>query len=112
MKKIEAIIRPSKLEDIKHVLSNYKVSGMTISEVKGFGIQRGFLEQKDSVDDEPRLISKIKLEIVIPDEIVEEVIDALCEHAKTGEVGDGKLFVLDVLDSVRIRTKERGERAI
>lgn len=112
MKKIEAIIRPSKLEEIKHVLLKHKISGMTISEVKGFGIQRGFLEQKEIVADEPRLISKIKVEIVIPDEALEDMIDALCEHAKTGEVGDGKLFVLDVLDSVRIRTKERGERAI
>ncbi len=112
MKKIQAIIKPFKLEDVKEALANVGVEGMTVSEVKGYGRQKGHTELYRGAEYVVDLLPKVKLEIVVPDAMQDKVIQALSESARTGRIGDGKIFVLDVSDAVRIRTGERGDGAL
>ena len=112
MKKIEAIIKPFKLDDVKEALTELGNFGMTISEVKGFGRQKGHTELYRGAEYVIDFLPKIKLEIVVDDEMVEKVVEAISESARTGKVGDGKIFILPVDDAVRIRTGERGEAAL
>lgn len=112
MKKVEAFIRPEKLEDIKEVLRVQHLNGLSISQVMGCGNQKGWHEFVRGSEVDVNFLPKIKVELVVSDEQVEPVIRAICETAKTGEVGDGKIFVYDIADAVRIRTDERGEAAI
>ena len=112
MKKVEAIIQPFKLEDVRDALKNMSVDGMTISDVRGHGRQKGHKEvyrgQEYTVD----LLPKVKLEIVVPDSRVEELVQALTEAARTGKLGDGKIFVSTVEEAIRIRNSDRGEGAL
>jgi nitrogen regulatory protein P-II 1 len=112
MKKIEAIIRPGKLEEIKEALNKLDVKGLTISQVMGCGKQKGLKEYYRGTVVNLNLLPKIKIEIVTIDEHVESIISAICENARTGEVGDGKIFVCNIEETVRIRTGERGEEAV
>src|SRR5689334_16418783 len=112
MKKIEAIIRPGKLEEIKESLNKYNIHGLTISQIMGCGLQKGRKEFYRGTEVTLNLLPKIKIEIVAKDSNVDEIIKLISEEAKTGEVGDGKIFVYNIEDVVRIRTGERGEIAI
>ncbi len=112
MKKIEAIIRPSKLEDIKDALLAINVGGMTITQVMGFGKQRGHKEYYRGVEMMINVLPKVKLEVTVSDEDFEKTIQAIVENARTGEVGDGKIFVSTLDDVIRIRTGESGDVAI
>lgn len=112
MKKIEAIIKPFKLEDVKDALSNHGIKGMTISEVMGFGRQKGHKEIYRGTEYAVDFLPKIKMEIVVSDGQLTEVIEIIREKANTGKIGDGKIFILPVDDVVRIRTGEKGECAI
>lgn len=112
MKKIEAIIRPSKLDEVKSALGAIGVHGMTVTEVRGFGRQHGYREVYRGWSGQVRFLSKVKLEITIHDEALEQSLAAIADTARTGEVGDGKIFVLPVEDVVRIRTGECGEAAL
>ena len=112
MQKVEAIIKPFKLDEVKEALNAIGVQGITVSEVKGFGRQKGHTELYRGAEYVVDFLPKIKLEIVVSDELCPKVIDAIQQSAYTGRIGDGKLFVLPVLDAVRIRTSERGEDAI
>jgi nitrogen regulatory protein P-II 1 len=112
MKKIEAIIKPFKLDDVKEKLTEIGIKGMTIVEVKGFGRQKGHTEIYRGAEYVVDFLPKIKIEVVVPDEMVEEVLAAICESAKTGKIGDGKVFVLPVEEVIRIRTGERGRDAV
>jgi nitrogen regulatory protein P-II 1 len=112
MKKIEAIIKPFKLDDVKEALSQVGVEGLTVTEVKGFGRQKGHTELYRGAEYVVDFLPKIKLEIVVRDEIVERVIDAIATAANTGKIGDGKIFVLPLEEAVRIRTGERGPAAV
>ena len=112
MKKIEAIIRPSKLEDVKNALLKAGCKGLTVSEVKGRGVQGGIVERYRGREYTIDLLPKVKIEIVVDDANVEKIIDIICENAKTGEFGDGKIFVIPVVEVVRVRTGERGKDAL
>jgi nitrogen regulatory protein P-II 1 len=112
MKKIEAIIKPFKLDDVKDALSELEVSRMTVSEVKGHGRQGGHTELYRGSEYVIEYLPKIKIEIVVNEEFVEKTIDAIIRGAKTGKIGDGKIFVLPVEDVIRIRTGERGSEAV
>jgi nitrogen regulatory protein P-II 1 len=112
MKRIECIIRPIRFEAVKAALNEIGVYGMTVTDVRGFGRQQGHTEKYRGSTYMVNLLPKIKLEIVVPDEQVEEVVAAIVEAARTGEIGDGKIFIAEVLDAVRIRTGERGEAAL
>lgn len=112
MKKIEAIIRPGKLEDIKEALNKFNVHGLTISQVMGCGLQKGRKEYYRGTEVTLNLLPKIKLEVITNDSNVEGIIKLISDEARTGEVGDGKIFVYNVEDVVKIRTGERGESAI
>ncbi len=112
MKKIEAIIRPSKLDEVKIALGEIGVTGMSVSDVRGSGRQGGHRERYGGADYLIALPLKIKLEIVSRNEDVEEIIETLLRHARTGSPGDGKIFVLPYGDAIRIRTEERGDEAI
>ncbi len=112
MKKIEAIIKPFKLEDVKDALSEVGVQGMTVSEVKGFGRQKGHTEIYRGSEYTVDFLPKVKLEIVVEDENAGEVVDAIVRTANTGKIGDGKVFVSSVEEAVRIRTGEKGGEAI
>jgi len=112
MKKIEAIIRHFKLEDVKNALNEQGVQGMTITEVRGFGRQKGHTEMYRGTEYEVDFVPKIKLEVVIGDDRAEAVTDTILRAAQTGQVGDGKMFITDLADTVRIRTGEKGEGAI
>ena len=112
MKKIEAIIKPFKLEEVKDALSEIGVEGMTVTEVKGFGRQKGHTEIYRGSEYTVDFLPKIKVEVVLADEEVERSIAAIVRAAKTGKIGDGKVFVLPVEQAVRIRTEERGEDAV
>ena len=112
MKKIEAIIKPFKLDDVKEALSQVGVEGLTVTEVKGFGRQKGHTELYRGAEYVVDFLPKIKLEVVVRDEIVERVIDAIAEAANTGKIGDGKIFVLPLEEAIRIRTGERGPAAV
>ncbi len=112
MKLIIAVIKPSKLDEVREALSPLGVSGMTVSEVKGFGRQGGHTEIYRGAEYEIHFVPKIKIEIAVPDEVAQRVISTLRESANTGKIGDGKIFVLDVADAVRIRTGETGSEAL
>ena len=112
MKLIIAIIKPFKLEEVKTALSEIGVEGMTVTEVKGFGRQKGHTEIYRGSEYTVDFLPKVKIEVVIPTEITAKVIDAITKSAKTGKIGDGKIFVLSVEEAVRIRTEERGSAAI
>jgi nitrogen regulatory protein PII len=112
MKKIEAIIKPFKLEEVKDALSQIGIEDMTVSEVKGFGRQKGHTEIYRGSEYKVDFLPKIKIEIVLPDERVESAVGAIVSAAKTGKIGDGKVFVSDVEEIIRIRTEEKGEAAI
>lgn len=112
MKKIEAIIRHHKLEEVKNALTDQGVQGMTITEVRGFGRQKGHTEQYRGAEYIVDFVPKIKLEIVIPETLEQAVLDTIVKVAATGEVGDGKIFVYDLTQTVRIRTGEEGREAL
>jgi len=112
MKKIEAIIRHFKLEDVKNALSDRGIKGMTITEVRGFGRQKGHTEMYRGTEYSVDFVPKIKIEVVVADKDVQPVVDTIMRSAQTGQVGDGKIFVSDLADAVRIRTGEVGEEAI
>ena len=109
MKKIEAIIRPFKLEDVKIALVNSGIVGMTVSEVSGFGRQKGQVERYRGSEFTVEFLQKLKVEVVVEDEKVNSVIDAIAEAAKTGEIGDGKIFITSIDSVVRIRTGDKDE---
>jgi nitrogen regulatory protein P-II 1 len=112
MKKVEAIIKPFKLDEAKEALSGIGVQGLTVSEVKGFGRQKGHTELYRGAEYVVDFLPKIKLEIVVSEDLVEKVTGALLESCQTGRIGDGKIFVLPVEEAVRIRTGERGADAV
>ncbi len=112
MKKIEAIIRPFKLEDVKIALVNSGIVGMTVSEVRGFGRQKGQVERYRGSEFTVEFLQKLKVEVVVENEQVNSVIDAIAEAAKTGEIGDGKIFISSIESVVRIRTGERDAEAL
>jgi len=112
MKKIEAIIKPFKLDEAKEALGAIGIEGLTVSEVKGFGRQKGHSELYRGAEYVVDFLPKIKLEIVVPDDLVDKVTHALRESCHTGRIGDGKIFVIPVDDAIRIRTGERGDSAV
>ena len=112
MKKIEAVIKPFKLDEVREALSALGVNGLTVTEVKGFGRQKGHTELYRGAEYVVDLLPKMKLEVVLPDDRVEQAIEAILNSARTGKIGDGKIFVFDVNQVVRIRTGETGESAV
>jgi nitrogen regulatory protein P-II 1 len=112
MKKIEAIVRPHKMEDVREALHEMGVMGMTITEVKGIGRQKGHTETYRGSEYEINFVPKIKLEVVAPDDQAQKIISVIIKTAKTGEVGDGKIFVSSVEETIRVRTEESGESAL
>ena len=112
MKKIEAIIRPEKLDIVRQALERSGYPGITLTEVEGHGLQKGVVQQWRGKKYKVDLLPKMKLEIVVNDEDAEKIIQAILESAYTGGVGDGKIFIYDVLEAVRIRTRERAQRAL
>ena len=112
MKKVEAIIKPYKLEEVKEALTSIDISGMTISEVKGYGRQQGHSELYRGAEYVVDLIPKVKLEVVITEDRVQEVVDTIAKSAQTGKIGDGKIFVSSTEKVIRIRTGEEDEEAI
>ena len=112
MKKIEAIIKPFKLEEVKSALGDVGIEGMTVSEVKGFGRQKGHTEIYRGSEYTVDFLPKIKLELVLPDTSVEAAVAAIIRSAKTGKIGDGKIFVSPVDQAIRIRTEEKGDSAV
>jgi len=112
MKKVEAIIKPFKLDEVKDALGEAGIEGMTVSEVKGFGRQKGHTEIYRGSEYTVDFLPKIKIELVLPDDRVEAAVSAIIRAAKTGKIGDGKIFVTPIEEAVRIRTEEKGERAV
>jgi nitrogen regulatory protein P-II 1 len=112
MKKVEAIIKPFKLDEVKDALNGIGIHGMTVTEVKGFGRQKGHVEVYRGAEYEVTFLPKIKIEVVIPDSIIDKVIATIIEKAKTGSIGDGKIFLYSLEDVIRIRTGDKGEAAI
>lgn len=112
MKKLEAVIQPFKLEEVKEALKGIGVDGMTVTEVRGHGRQKGHTEVYRGQEYKVDLLAKIKIELVIPGERLEEVVEALMKAARTGKIGDGKIFVYDVAEAIRIRNGDRGASAI
>ena len=112
MKKIEAIIKPFELEEVKDALASLGVEGMTVSEVKGFGRQKGHTEIYRGSEYTVDFLPKIKIEIVLTDDLVNGAVEAIVKAAKTGKIGDGKVFVSPIENAVRIRTEEKGENAV
>ncbi len=112
MKKIEAIIKPFKLEDVKEALASLGVEGMTVSEVKGFGRQKGHTEIYRGSEYTVDFLPKVKIEVVLADNVVSAAADAIVKAAKTGKIGDGKVFIYPVENVIRIRTGETGEQAV
>ncbi|NNG27601.1 MAG: P-II family nitrogen regulator [Ignavibacteriaceae bacterium] len=112
MKKIEAIIRPFKLDDVKEALLEEGVRGLTISEVRGYGRQKGHTETYRGSEYRIEFVPKMKIEVVVEDSKVEKVVDAISKTAKTGQVGDGKIFISKIEDVIRIRTDESGKHAL
>jgi len=112
MKKIEAIIKPFKLEEVKDALGDIGIEGMTVTEVKGFGRQKGHTEIYRGSEYTVDFLPKVKIELVIADEKLDEAIEAIVKSAKTGKIGDGKVFVSTVEEAVRIRTEEKGVAAV
>jgi nitrogen regulatory protein P-II 1 len=112
MKKIEAIIKPFKLSDVKDALHDLGLTGMTVTEVKGFGRQKGHTEIYRGSEYTVDFLPKIKIEVILPDAQVTAAVEAISKSARTGKIGDGKIFVLAIEDAIRIRTEERGDKAI
>lgn len=112
MKKVEAIVKPFKLEEVKDALSEIGVEGMTVSEVKGFGRQKGHTEIYRGSEYTVDFLPKIKIEIVLPDELVDTAVKTIVRSAKTGKIGDGKVFIAPIEQAVRIRTDEKGDEAV
>jgi nitrogen regulatory protein P-II 1 len=112
MKKIEAIIRHFKLEDVKNALSEKGIQGMTITEVRGFGRQKGHTEMYRGTEYAVDFVPKVKVEVVVSNDQAKTVIDTIMRSAQTGQIGDGKIFVTDLAESIRIRTGETGEEAL
>jgi nitrogen regulatory protein P-II 1 len=112
MTKIECVIRPERFEEVNAALADLGIVGMTTTEVRGCGRQRGYVERYRGMEYQVRLLPKMKLELVVPDEQVDAVIAAITQAGRTGEVGDGKIFLSPIVDAVRIRTGERGEAAL
>lgn len=112
MKKIEAVIKPFKLEDVKDALAEIGITGMTVSEVKGYGRQKGHSELYRGAEYVVDFLPKIKMEMIVDDEMVDTVVDKVVEAARTGKIGDGKIFVSDISQIIRIRTGEMGSEAI
>ena len=112
MKKVEAIIKPFKLDEVKEALNDIGIQGITVSEVKGFGRQKGHTELYRGAEYVVDFLPKIKLEIIIPDDLVAQVVETIEKAARTGRIGDGKIFLTDIEEVVRIRTGERGKDAI
>jgi nitrogen regulatory protein P-II 1 len=112
MKKIEAIIQPYKLQDAKEALHSIGIAGLTISEVRGHGRQKGHTEVYRGMEYNVDVLPKVKIEVVVPDARCDEVVGAITRAARTGKIGDGKVFVFDVADAIRIRNDERGEAAL
>ncbi len=112
MKKIEAIIKPFKLDDVRSALTEIGITGMTATEVKGFGRQKGHTELYRGAEYVVDFIPKVKLEIVLDDEQVDKCVDTITQAARTGKIGDGKIFITDIENILRIRTGEKGEEAI
>lgn len=112
MKKVEAIIRPFKLDEVKEALVEEGIRGLTITEVRGYGRQKGHTETYRGSEYRIEFVPKIKIEIVVGDEQADMVVDAILRSAKTGQVGDGKIFISDIQDAIRIRTDESGEEAL
>jgi nitrogen regulatory protein P-II 1 len=112
MKKIEAIIKPFKLDEVKDALNEIGIQGMTVTEVKGFGRQKGHVELYRGAEYDVSFLPKVKIEVVVADSIAEKVLSTIQEKAKTGKIGDGKIFITKLEEIIRIRTGERGEPAI
>jgi nitrogen regulatory protein P-II 1 len=112
MKKVEAIIKPFKLEDVKDALNKTGVAGLTVTEVKGYGRQKGHVEIYRGAEYDVNFVPKVKIEVVVHDALVNEVLKVIEETAKTGKIGDGKIFVTPVDETIRIRTGERGDAAV
>lgn len=112
MKKIEAIIKPFKLEEVKEALANLGVEGMTVTEVKGFGRQKGHTEIYRGSEYTVDFMPKLKIELVLSDDKVQPVVAAIIQAARTGKIGDGKVFVLPLTEAIRIRTEEKGDSAV
>ena len=112
MKKIEAIIKAEKLDEVKEALNKVGIHGMTATEIRGFGRQKGHVEVYRGTEYQVAFLPKIKIEVVVPDATIEEVTSTIINKAKTGKIGDGKLFLYSLEDVIRIRTGERGEAAI
>ena len=112
MKMVTAIVKPFKLDDVREALSDIGVQGITVSEVKGFGRQKGHTELYRGAEYVVAFLPKVKIEVVVPDGIVEQVIEAVTKAARTGKIGDGKIFVTPIDQAVRIRTGETGEEAV
>lgn len=112
MKKIEIITRPFKLDEVKDTLSELGIQGLTVTEVRGFGRQRGHKEIYRGAEYHVDLVAKIKIEVILSEDLLEQAVQAVQEAAKTGKVGDGKIFVSSVQDAIRIRTGERGQEAL
>ena len=112
MKKIEAIIKPFKLDEVREALSEIGVTGLTVTEVKGFGRQKGHTEIYRGAEYAVNFVPKIKLEIAVSNDLVERVVDTILKTAATGRIGDGKIFVFDMMQAVRIRTGDRNEEAL
>jgi nitrogen regulatory protein P-II 1 len=112
MKKVEAIIKPFKLEEVKDALGDVGIEGMTVSEVKGFGRQKGHTEIYRGSEYTVDFLPKIKIEVVLADSLLESAVSAIVKAAKTGKIGDGKVFVSPVEEAIRIRTDETGEKAV
>ena len=112
MRKVEAIIKPFKLDDVKEALQALGIQGMTVTEVRGFGRQKGHTELYRGAEYVVDFLPKIKLEVAVPDETADKVVQAIVEAANTGRIGDGKIFVLPVEEAIRIRTGERGPDAV
>ena len=112
MRKIEAIIKPFKVDDVREALSEIGISGMTVTEGKGFGRQKGHTELYRGAEYTVDFLPKVKIEVLLPEELLSSALDAILESAQTGKIGDGKIFVTTVDEVIRIRTNERGEEAI
>jgi nitrogen regulatory protein PII len=112
MKKIEAIVKPFKMEDVKEALTEIGIEGMTVSEVKGFGRQKGHTEIYRGSEYTVDFLPKVKFEIVVSDDRVQRTVETIVRTARTGKIGDGKVFVISIDEAIRIRTEERGEAAV
>ncbi|MDP6467376.1 MAG: P-II family nitrogen regulator [Pirellulaceae bacterium] len=112
MKKVEAIVRHFKLEDVKNALTETGVHGMTVTEVRGFGRQKGHTEMYRGTEYTVDFVPKVKIEVICSDDNLQKVVDTILKSAQTGQIGDGKIFVYDLQDSIRIRTGETGEEAL